>query len=76
VHITNVTGVAANASVYVVKSGETASNANAIARTISIPANGFLAITTGMTLGSEDFIVVNSGTANSLTFHVFGSEVN
>ena len=76
IHICNVTGVAATASIYTVRSGETASNANAIARTISIPGNGFLSMTIGATLGAGEFIVVNSGTANSLTFTVFGSEVD
>ena len=76
IHIANVTGIAANASVYTVRSGQTASNSNAIARTVSVPGNGFLSMTIGATLGAGEFIVVNSGTANSLTFTVFGSEVD
>jgi hypothetical protein len=75
-HIANVTASEVAARVYVVPASGSASDANAIAKDSPIPANGFLAITTGITLGAGDKLIVRSATGNALTFHAFGSEVN
>ncbi len=75
-HVANTTASAATCRIYVRINGAAAANNNAIVLNSPIPANGFLAITQGITLNAGDIITVQSGTANALTFHAFGSEIS
>lgn len=72
--IANVTGTAATARVYVRVSGASAAASNAIVYDVSVGPNATVALTLGMTLAATDVLTVRTGTANALTFHVFGQE--
>lgn len=72
--ITNVTGSAVNARVYVRVAAATASVSNAIVYDASIAANSTTAMTLGMTLNATDVISVRSATGAALTFMAFGQE--
>lgn len=75
-HIANVTGTAATATVYVRVGGAAAADSNALFKSLSVPANSLYAFTEGITLATTDIITVQSGTSNALTFHAFGSEIS
>jgi hypothetical protein len=77
--ICNTTSTASTATVYVCKAtGNTpasASTANALIYQMPISANSTQTLTIGLTLTSYDTVYVSTGTANSLTFHAFGSQI-
>jgi hypothetical protein len=72
--ITNTTGTAATARVFVRVGGAAAATSNALVYDASIGANSVTAITIGVTLAATDIISVQTGTANALTFQLFGQE--
>lgn len=76
ISITNVTGTAATARVFVRVAGATAAISNAIVYDASFAANSTTALTLGMTLAATDIVTIQSGTANALTFQAFGSEIS
>lgn len=76
IHVANVTDADAKARIFVRQSGDTAVAGNAIAYDVTMAANSMTAFTTGITLAAGDTITVHTETANALTFHAFGSEVN
>jgi hypothetical protein len=73
--ISNTTATAATAQVYVRVAAAAAATSNAILYNTNIPANSVATFTLGITLATTDVITVRTGTANSLTFQAFGSEV-
>ena len=75
-HVANVTGTAATATVYIRVAGATAADSNALFKSLSVPANSIYAFTEGITLATTDVITVQTGTANALTFMAFGSEIS
>jgi hypothetical protein len=76
VHVANVTGTAATIQIYARIAGATAGVGNALAYNVSIAANSFLALTTGITLAATDVLTVQTATANAITFTVFGNEIS
>lgn len=74
--ITNVTGSTATCRVFIRVAGAAAAASNALIYDGSIAANDFKAITIGITLAATDIITVRTGTANALTFHLFGNEIS
>jgi hypothetical protein len=75
-HIANTTATGATARVFVRIAGAAAAASNAMAYDVTIPANGFIAFTEGMTLATTDVITIQTGTANALTFTAFGTELS
>lgn len=73
--ISNTTGTAATCRVFIRVGGASATAANALIYDGEVAANDFIAVTAGITLTATDIITVRSGTANALTFQVFGSEI-
>lgn len=73
--ITNDTGTAATARIFVRVAGAAASASNALVYDTSIAANSVVGLTLGVTLGATDVLTVQNGTANALTFQAFGQEV-
>ena len=73
--IANVTGTAATCRIFVRIAAAAAATTNAILYDASIPANSTTSLTLGITLATTDVISVRTGTANSLTFSAFGSEI-
>jgi hypothetical protein len=74
--IANTSASYATARIFVRIAGAAAAAANAIAYDISIPNNTKVAFTDGMSLAATDIITVQTGTANALTFTLFGTEIS
>jgi hypothetical protein len=74
--ITNVTGSAANARVYVGVAGAAVSVSNAILYDVPLAPNSVAAFTLGITLAATDVVTVRSSAGASLTFQLFGSEIS
>lgn len=75
IFVSNVTATEATCRIFIREGGATAAVGNALIYDAPVAANDFTAITTGITLGETDVITVQSGTADSLTFHAYGSEI-
>jgi hypothetical protein len=76
ISITNDTGTAATARIFIRVAGAAAGLTNAIVYDTSFAANSTTALTFGITLGATDVISVRTGTADALTFMAFGSEIS
>lgn len=74
--ITNVTGTASNARVWVRSNGASTAHVNAILFDVPLAANSVAAFTLGITMDAADVLTVRSSTGNSLTFQAFGSEIS
>lgn len=74
--ISNTTGTAATARVFVRVAAAAAAASNAIIYDTTIPAYSVASFTLGITLATTDVITVRTGTANALTFQAFGSQVS
>lgn len=74
--ITNVTGTAANARVWVRQNGAATAHVNALLFDAPIAANTVAAFTIGLTLDVGDIVTVRSSAGNTLTFQLFGSEIS
>jgi hypothetical protein len=74
--ITNVTGTAGVARVYVRQTGATAGTDNALMYGVPVAANSVNAFTLGLTLDENDVITVYSTNGSDLTFQLFGSEIS
>lgn len=75
-HVANSTSSDATCRVFARIAGATAATSNAILYDITVPGNGFIALTEGITLATTDVLTIRSGTANALTFTAFGSEIS
>jgi hypothetical protein len=74
--VANTTATAATARIFVRIGGAAAAASNAIVYDTSFNGNSTTAFTIGITLPTTDIITVQTGTANALTFTVFGSEIS
>jgi hypothetical protein len=74
--IANVTAISATARVFVVKSGGSAAASNALVYDAVFGANSTTTFTIGITLATGDALLVQTGTANAITFQAFGSELS
>lgn len=72
--ITNTSDVPAIGRIFLREAGAAASTSNALVYDSSFPGKSVTTLTLGVTLSATDVITVQSGNANALTFHVFGSE--
>lgn len=73
--VTNTTAITAYARIFVRIGGATAATSNALVYDTSFLPNSTTSFTLGITITATDIITVQTGTANALTFHVFGSEL-
>ncbi len=73
--VSNTTGTAATCRIFIRIAGAAAAASNALVYDGEVAANDFVAITTGITLAATDVITVQTGTADALTFQLFGSEI-
>lgn len=73
--VANVTATDATYRIYVREAGATAGNSNALVFDATATANTTTTIGIGITLTATDVVTVQSGTADALTFHAFGTEV-
>jgi hypothetical protein len=74
--ITNVTGTASNARVWIRANGASTVHANAVLFDVPLAANSVAAFTLGLTMDAADVVTVRSSIGNSLTFQLFGSEIS
>lgn len=74
--VANTTATAATARIFVRIAGGAAAASNAIVYDTTFNGNSTTAFTIGVTLATTDIITVQTGTANALTFTVFGSEIS
>lgn len=74
--VANVTGAAALYEVYVRINGAASALSNAFVFDASQGANSTTMIQGGVTLSAGDIVSVQTATANAITFHIFGTEVN
>lgn len=74
--ISNLTTSGANATVSVCVNGAATSNANTILKTVPISGSSVASFTIGLTLGPADVVRITSGTANALSFQLFGAEIS
>ena len=56
--------------------GSSGAEGNAIAYDVSVAGNDSANLTIGITLDASDRLIVRAGTASSLTFTAFGSEID
>jgi hypothetical protein len=75
-NIANLTGTEATFSVYVRVAGATAASANTLLKDVPLAANSLFSATQGLTLAATDVITVQTGTADALSFQLFGSEIS
>lgn len=73
--ISNITATNAYATVNICVGGAASSNTNTLLKDVLIPANSMNAFTIGIAMAATDVIRVTSGTANALTFQIFGTEI-
>ena len=73
--VANVTATDATYRIYVRAGGAAAADSNALVKDGTATANTTTTIGIGISLAATDVVTVQSGTANSLTFHAFGTEV-
>jgi hypothetical protein len=73
--IANVTASDATYSIFIRAAGATAADSNKLVGGAKATANTTTTIGIGITLAATDVITVQSGTADALTFHAFGTEV-
>ncbi len=73
--IANTTAATATTRVFARILGAAAAASNAILYDVSIPANSSASFTLGITLAATDVLTVQTGTANALTFTLFGTLV-
>jgi hypothetical protein len=74
--IANVTAVDATYRIYVRAAGATAADSNALVKGVTAAKNTTTTIGIGITLSATDILTVQSGTANAITFHAFGTEAS
>lgn len=73
--IANVTATDATYRIYIRDGGAAAANSNSLVFDATATANATTTIGIGITLSATDVITVQSGTADAITFHAFGTEV-
>jgi len=73
--VANTTGTDATCRIFVRNNAATAAASNAILYDVTIAKNSIATFTLGITLDASDVITVQTGTADALTFHAFGTEL-
>lgn len=73
--IANLTSTSAAATVSIGVAGAATSNANTIISSVPIDGDSTVSFSLGITMATTDVIRVTSGTANALSFNLFGSEI-
>lgn len=73
--VSNTTSTDATCRIFIRVGGAAAAASNALVYDGTVAANDFVAVTTGITLAATDVITIQSGTADALTFQLFGSEI-
>lgn len=74
--VANIGTVATTFNLAVREDGDTLDNKHYIAKGVPIAASDSTTLTLGITMDASDVITAAAGTANALSFNVFGSEIS
>lgn len=74
--IANISASATTFNIALRDAGETLANKAYIAKEVPIAANDSTTLTLGMALEATDVVTVTAGTANALSFNLFGAEID
>ena len=73
--VANIGTVATTFNLAIRPDAETLANKHYIAKGVPIAASDSTTLTLGMTLNASDVITAAAGTANALSFNIFGTEI-
>ena len=73
--VANIAGSATTFDIAIREDGDTLANKHYIAKEVPIAANDSTTLTLGMTLEATDVVTCQAGTADALSFNIFGAEV-
>lgn len=73
--IANIGTVATTFNLAIRPNGDTLANKHYIAKGVPIAASDSTTLTLGMTLDAADVVTAAAGTANALSFNIFGTEI-
>lgn len=73
--VANIGTVATTFNLALRPNGETLADKHYIAQGVPIAANDSTTLTLGMTLDAADVVTAAAGTANALSFNIFGTEI-
>jgi len=73
--VANISASATTFNIAIRPDAETLANKHYIAKEVPIAANDSTTLTLGMTLDASDVVTCTAGTANALSFNVFGAEI-
>lgn len=73
--VANIGTVATTFNLAVRPNGETLANKHYIAKGVPIAASDSTTLTLGMTLDAADVVTATAGTANALSFNIFGAQI-
>ena len=73
--VANIGTVATTFNLAVREDGDTLADEHYVGKGVPIAANDSTTLTLGITMNASDVITAAAGTANALSFNVFGSEV-
>ena len=73
--VANISAAATTFNIAIREDGDTLANKHYIAKDVPIAASDSTTLTLGMTLEATDVITVAAGSADALSFNVFGAEV-
>jgi len=74
--VANITSSATTFNMAVRPGGETLANKHYLAEGVPIAANDSTTLTLGVTMAATDVITCAAGTADALSFNVFGTEIS
>lgn len=73
--VANIGTVATSFNLAIRPDGETLANKHYIAKGVPIAASDSTTLTLGITMNAGDIVTAAAGTANALSFNIFGAEI-
>lgn len=73
--VANVSSSDVTYTIYVREAGAAAADSNKLVGGATASANSTVTVSVGITLSATDVVSVQTGTADAITFHAFGTEV-
>lgn len=73
--VANIGTVATTFNLAIRPNGDTLANKHYVAKGVAIAASDSTTLTLGMTLDAADVVTAAAGTANALSFNIFGTEI-
>lgn len=73
--VANIGTVATTFNLAIRPDGDTLANKHYVAKGVAIAANDSTTLTLGITMDAGDIVTAAAGTANALSFNIFGTEI-